>query len=93
MKFKILFFLFSFVFIYGTSEVTVKTEVTWYDNFCSLIKIVGFFGGVSSVIFYLKNEEFKADIDRLFRELSEKIAKAESPLKHVSFEKKTKKED
>lgn len=93
MKFKILFFLFTFLFLHGTSEVTVKTKVTWYDNFCSLIKIVGFFGGVSSVIFYIKNEKFKADIDRLLYELSEKIAKAESPLKDVSFEKKTKKED
>ena len=92
MKFKILFFLFSFVFLYSTSEVTVKTEVTWYDNFCSLLKIVGFFGGVSSVVFYLKNEKFKADVHRLFEELAEKIAKTESPLKNVSFKSKTKKE-
>ncbi len=88
MRFKILFFLFSFVFLYGTSEVTVKTEVTWYDNFCSLLKIVGLFGGISSVIFYVKNEKFKADIDRLLHELSEKIAAAESPLKKVSFKNK-----
>ena len=88
MKLKILFFLFSFIFLYGASEVTVKTEVTWYDTVCSFIKIVGFFGGVSSVIFYLKNEKFKADVDRLFRELSEKIATAESPLKNASFKSK-----
>lgn len=88
MKFKILFFLFSFVFLYGASEVTVKTEVTWYDTLCSVIKIVGFLGGLSSVVFYLKNEKFKADIDRLVRELSEKIAKAESPLKEITFNKK-----
>jgi hypothetical protein len=87
MKLKILFFLFSFIFLYGASEVTVKTEVTWYDTACSFIKIVGFFGGVSSVIFYLKNEKFKADVDRLFRELGEKIAHAESPLNGITFNK------
>lgn len=85
MRFKILFFLFSFVFLYSTSEVTVKTEVTWYDNFCSLLKIVVSCAGVFSFAFYLKNEKFKADVHRLLEELSEKIAKTESPLKNVSF--------
>lgn len=87
MKLKILLF-FSFMLLDGISEITVKTEHDWYDTVCSILKVVFCIGGISGLIFYSKNEKFRADIERLIEELDRKIAQAESPLKNISFNKK-----
>jgi hypothetical protein len=82
-----LFFSFLWCSLFS-AELTVKTEQSWYGHVLDFAKVVFFLGSVSTVIFYMKNEKFKADVNRLLKEIGNKIANAESPLKNVSFDKK-----